>query len=335
MFFGSYNEHYNNNYRGLILKKISAFSIYVIGMMFFLLSTSQAEVSAAQDNKKKNVSKFMLSVDRVSNRLIAVGELGSISLSTDQASSWSKIDSPVDTSLTSVFMLNESTAWAAGHDATIIKTTNGGKHWEIMYSNIELDAPIFDIWFKDQKNGIAIGAYGLLLITNDGGINWKKEYLGEDDFHLFSIIEGNDEIFFASEMGGVYQFTDINNWKYFNTDYEGSLFNGIVLDDSRELLLFSMQGNILQGKDNSWNKVKLATSSVVNHSRYSKKWGIVAVGADGLIIHGNNPNELKINYLEDRLPIANVQQLDNGDLVIVGKMGIRIINYKKLVSGAL
>lgn len=306
-------------------------------MMFFFVNYSQADNTANLKNKKKHVEKFMLSVDRVSNRLIAVGELGSISLSTDQAKSWSIIESPVDTSLTSVFMLNESTAWAAGHDATILKTTNGGKHWDIMYSNIELDAPIFDIWFKDQKNGIAIGAYGLLLITDDGGISWKKEYLGEDDFHLFSIIEGPNNIYFTSEMGGLYRFKSIDDWEYSNTEYEGSLFNGIQFNQNNQesLMLFSMQGNVLQKTDNGWKKIKLDTSSVINSSSYSPQWGILAVGADGMIVHGKNPEQLNISFLDNRLPIADVVRLDNGDLVIAGKVGIRTINNKQLMSGAI
>ena len=52
------------------------------------------------------------------------------------------------------------------------------------------EAPLLDIWFADEQHGLAVGAYGALLETRDGGQHWEdvSERLdNEDQFHLNAI----------------------------------------------------------------------------------------------------------------------------------------------------
>jgi photosystem II stability/assembly factor-like uncharacterized protein len=86
----------------------------------------------------------------------------------------------------SVFMVSESVAVAVGwgtfaaglQPSIIIRSTDGGASWTQIvppedkrtYDNL------YAVWFKDSKNGIAIGGGlkgAVALVTNDGGLTWN------------------------------------------------------------------------------------------------------------------------------------------------------------------
>ncbi len=88
--------------------------------------------------------------------------------------------------LTSVFFINNKLGWISASEKNnkgdqridlIFKTTDGGEIWELNYKKEMY--PIFglnDIEFKDEMNGIAVGAWGKILRTTDGGETWVQEY---------------------------------------------------------------------------------------------------------------------------------------------------------------
>ena len=71
--------------------------------------------------------------------------------------------------LRSVFMTNDSTAYAAGF-GTIIKTTDFGESWQ--HLNVEGDFYI-DLFFTSASEGYAVGQQGSILKTEDAGESWQ------------------------------------------------------------------------------------------------------------------------------------------------------------------
>lgn len=62
----------------------------------------------------------------------------------------------------------------------IFKSTDKGKHWEIIYENlVEKTFAISKIAFKDEKNGMAMGGWGKMMETSDGGETWKYHEMPE------------------------------------------------------------------------------------------------------------------------------------------------------------
>ena len=106
----------------------------------------------------------------------------------------------------------------------------------------------------DDKEGIAIGAFALSLRTEDGGQTWGYLFLDDDEFqpHLnFTYADAQiwrksaqNEVYAVGELGKYYISDDRGlNWLAVNTDYEGSYWAGIKVDDGQSLLL-GMSGNL-------------------------------------------------------------------------------------------
>ena len=66
------------------------------------------------------------------------------------------------------------------NESKIYKTTNGGSDWIHCFTpsdvQWQLSYKVFSIAAADADNSIAIGTYGALFRTQDGGISWHKEY---------------------------------------------------------------------------------------------------------------------------------------------------------------
>lgn len=74
-----------------------------------------------------------------------------------------------------LFFLNENLGWVCGQYASsngvIHKTTNGGQTWTT-YQNV-INKALRAIAFKDENNGVAVGASVAALYTTNGGETWQ------------------------------------------------------------------------------------------------------------------------------------------------------------------
>ena len=92
--------------------------------------------------------------------LVAVGEYGHIIYSDDDGQTGRKRKYvPTRNTLTSVTFLDNKTGFAVGHDATILKTEDGGLNWSLKHIERRGENPLFGIHFADGQNGLAVGRF--------------------------------------------------------------------------------------------------------------------------------------------------------------------------------
>jgi hypothetical protein len=63
---------------------------------------------------------------------------------------------------------------------------------------------LLDVWFDDDRRGFAIGAFGLILRTEDGGASWqpwKDRTDNPDSLHLNAIRAVGGELYIVGEQG--------------------------------------------------------------------------------------------------------------------------------------
>ena len=83
--------------------------------------------------------------------------------------------------------------WVTGINAVISGSADQGKTWKA--TDLGEDTQITTIQFLDEKNGIALGEFGLTVFTEDGGATWTKGAKIPGDFYPYAAL-------FSSRMEG-------------------------------------------------------------------------------------------------------------------------------------
>ncbi|MFH1159594.1 MAG: YCF48-related protein [bacterium] len=96
-----------------------------------------------------------------------------ISMSLLIRAQWIQVDSiPYGVNkFTGVWFVNDQVGFVVGDAGEILRTTNGGKNWQIRNSGI--NANLLDVCFSTETTGCAVGAEGMLVFTSDGGNQWQ------------------------------------------------------------------------------------------------------------------------------------------------------------------
>ena len=301
---------------------------------------------------------LLLDIENIDQtRLVAVGEHGHILMSND-GEQWRQAKVPVQTTLTAVYFVNGNLGWAAGHDATILHTKDGGETWQIQQFMPQLEKPLFDITFKNENEGIAVGAYGQFFRTTNGGETWQAqfhdEFLHPDDIDYLNELKLEDEeayldersgilphfnrllsdgrtLYLAGEMGLIAKSNDFGEtWLKFDEIYQGSFFD-IARTEEGNLVVVGLRGNIFRSLKNGtpWEQSQSNTTALLN--------AIVLAGESRLFILGNNGMLLESN--DDGVTFTQHVQKDGkalvagtwfkNKLVTVSDVGVKIIEQIK------
>ncbi|NEZ04402.1 hypothetical protein G4Y73_09615 [Wenzhouxiangella sp. XN201] len=116
---------------------------------------------------------LILDITRAGERYVAVGERGHVLISRDGIE-WEQAEQvPVQAALTRVDFAG-GRLWAVGHDTTIIHSSDLGRTWNLQHFEPAWERPLLDVHFFNSSEGLAVGAYGLIMKTGDGGQSWES-----------------------------------------------------------------------------------------------------------------------------------------------------------------
>jgi photosystem II stability/assembly factor-like uncharacterized protein len=128
--------------------------------------------------------------------------------------------------------------------------------------------PLLDVWFADQNNGVAIGAFNYFFVTEDGGRTWQDRSLSlpnPESLHLYSIAAISDGVvLIVGEFGLLLRSSDGGrSWVQLDLGYEGSLFS--VAGANGQAWIAGLRGNGFFSPDGgiSWQAVPLETHSTL------------------------------------------------------------------------
>jgi photosystem II stability/assembly factor-like uncharacterized protein len=330
----------------------------------------------ALQSLRANVSA-MLGVARAGKRVVAVGERGIILLSDDNGETWRQANVPVTVSLTNVFFVSDGIGWAVGHSGVILRTDDGGASWTKQLDGTQAahvmveaasqkaekfpkdprvkrelsdaqrlvddgpDKPFLDLWFRDEKVGFVVGAYGLLLGTTDGGNTWQSWQDRLDNSkgrHLYAIDVVGKDIYVAGEQGGLYHSVDDGgSFVEIKTPYEGTYF-GVRHLPFGGVLAFGLRGNAFRTLDGggSWTKIELDEQEALNGSIILRDKSIVLVNQRGGVMRSiDNGQTFQTTSVRQSLSLTGVVQVDDGSVVLVGLGGTSRIKSQDIEVGAV
>ena len=254
---------------------------------------------------------------------VVVGERGHVLIAKGEGE-FQQVQVPTQSTLTSVAIV-EQHIWAAGHDSVILHSSNAGQSWDIQFFDPNLEKPVLDIVFTDEKQGFAIGAYGLFLRTSNGGQTWQHERHGElldpldqeyledvrkesEEYyiqeldsilpHLNRITQHNDQLLMAGESGLLAVSNDNGKtWERFETNYYGSFFDVKgVGSDSNAILAVGLRGSAYYSEDGvQWDRIQTCSTATLNSLINLPSGEILAMGNNGTLLQLSFPLDEALN----------------------------------------
>jgi photosystem II stability/assembly factor-like uncharacterized protein len=303
-------------------RNIGVISILAIPLVAVSLeiASDDSSVSPAEIMPRADKS-LLLDITQTDAGYVVVGERGHILTSTD-GSNWQQMNVPTRSTLTTV-SARGSSIWAAGHDGVILYSADLGQTWERQRVapwskdsyEITNGSPILDTYFVDEQTGYAVGAYSLLLKTNDAGKTWESlsisghqqaaedadliadnsgifsasdlEIGAEEDPHLNTITRTDSGVLLImGERGAGFRSSDDgNSWQKVRLPYAGSMF-GILSLGGERILTYGLRGNVYESFDagTSWKKVKSGTNFSLIGGAVGPDGSVAVVGGNGILL---------------------------------------------------
>jgi photosystem II stability/assembly factor-like uncharacterized protein len=290
--------------------------------VFSTLADSRLDVEYAEIQPLAPES-VLLDVTRVGDRLVAVGERGHV-VRSDDGEKWLQAENvPTRSTLTTVFALGER-LWAAGHDAVIITSGDHGRTWTREHFDPEGEQAVMDLHFTDEQNGVAIGSYGLYLVTSDGGATWEAGVVDEEnEYHLNAMVRFPDGVrLIAGEAGYSYRSLDDGvSWQPLELPYDGSMWGAIIT--SRGCVVFyGLRGHVLQSCDAGENWVELESGSLASLSGAAEHQGmLVFAGNSGTVLTWAGGGFTSHKH-SSGVDFAAALPLSGGRFLLVGEEGV-------------
>ncbi len=332
------------------------------------------------------VKDSLVTVGKVYDRFVTVGERGHILYSDDNGETWTQAQVPVSVTLTSLYFPTAKKGWAVGHDGVILHSQDGAESWtkqidgitinqlmlikikELIKSaqdrlksagdqerediEIELEKlefflndakmaqqegptrPLMDVWFKDDLEGIAIGAFGIILRTEDGGKNWTPildRIENPDGFHYYSITKSGDALFIAGEAGIIFRSDDLGlSWKRLESPYEGSFFGIAGNYNGTMLAVFGLRGSMFFSfdKGDTWTEADKDKGASILGGLFLSDGSLCVAGVDGIISRSTD-NGKTFSQLPHRFPgTIAITEANDRFIIVTGTMGVKRVKYQ-------
>ncbi len=195
--------------------------------------------------------------------------------------------------------------------------------------------PFLDVLFLDASTGIAVGAYGMIYRTSDGGKNWliaADSIDNFDRFHYYALaVDDGGHLYLSGEAGLLYHSGDRGvTWDRVEDLYDGSLF-GLACEGDY-VIAHGLRGNIFRSADkgNSWSSIDNPTEFSLYGSTVLPGGGIVLVGSGGIVLQSNDKGGSFTAYNHPALStFSAVVQGAGGKLWAVGMNGLDELDEAK------
>ncbi len=318
--------------------------------------------------------QFLLAAAQAGQRIVAVGERGVILLSDDDGQTWRQSSSvPVSITLTAVSFVNAQLGWAVGHGGTILHTTNGGNHWVLQASGVELaksavevaqslnatvpqseadralqsaqrlladgpDKPLLDVHFQDASRGWVVGAYNLAFQTRDGGKTWvSARHLIDNpkEMHLYTVRSVGADIYILGEQGQMHRSSNGGqSFHALKSPYAGSWF-ALAANDDGALLAGGLRGNLFRSvnRGDSWEQITGVPPISFVAAASSSEKDVVVANQAGHVFVVGPDAHPRPLYKSPGPGLTGVLPLKGGGLLVTGASGAKSIPASQMKKG--
>nr|WP_239482288.1 YCF48-related protein [Pseudomonas insulae] len=326
--------------------------------------TSPMDLAAAPSTKA--LLSPLNALAAAGGRTIAAGQRGHI-LYSDDGQTWRQAQVPVSSDLTALAFPSAQQGWAVGHEGVILHSADGGVTWNKQLDGRQIaelvskrygaaanaddpeaqrlqqeaeslaaqgaDKPLLDVWFENEQKGFVVGAFNLILRTEDGGKTWTP-WLDRIDnprgMHLYGIRPAGGSLFIVGEQGLVLKLDAAGQrFQPVALPYEGTLFG--LLGNRDMVLVYGLRGNAYRSVDGgaSWSKVETHVHAGLTAGTALGDGSLVLVSQAGQILRSRDQGASFAPVKPRRVaPNFAVAPAAGGAIALAGIGGVRVENLQ-------
>jgi photosystem II stability/assembly factor-like uncharacterized protein len=190
--------------------------------------------------------------------------------------------------------------------------------------------PFLDVAFRDPQRGFAVGAYGMLYRTADGGETWDIHVGAVENpyrYHLYSVLVQGDVVYIAGEGGLLFRSDDGGEtFQRFYDVYDGSLFGLLPLGEG--VIAYGLRGNVFyqaRGSDD-WERLELDNETSLYGGGALSDGGVVLLGAGGQLVQLDAGRAATFLQHPARSTLSAAYQDGSGTVWLVGIEGLMTLS---------
>jgi len=276
---------------------------------------------------------------------------------------------PVQSDLTAVQFPTDKEGWAVGHDGVILHSGDSGLHWDKQFDGrqaasqfsdyyrqriaggdvsqqIYLDQitlnfkngpslPYLDVWFETPMVGYAVGSFGMIAATADGGKTWVPwlDHIDNPDFLNLNGVRGvGSEIYIVGERGTIYRLDRTQQkFKLFTTGYAGSFFG--IVGNSDALIAFGLRGTLYRSTDagDHWAAVSNPEDVTITAATLTGSGDILLGNMSGRVVSSSDKGQtFRVRPLDGggKGPLTGILEASSQGVVVSGLGGVQLYSSR-------
>lgn len=190
--------------------------------------------------------------------------------------------------------------------------------------------PLLDVWFRDAMEGWAVGAYGMIVYTRDGGEHWQ--YISALDnperLHLNTVLGLSDgSLLVAGEGGRLHRSSDNGlHWQPAAQLTNASLYKLLALADGK-LMALGFGGTLLASQDHggSWKSIPLPVSVGLYGGTQLINGSVLLTGQGGVMLLSNDGQHFKPWQAPHKAPLLGISVFNSNHVALIGSAGLQIL----------
>ena len=195
--------------------------------------------------------------------------------------------------------------------------------------------PLLDAWFRNDRQGWVVGAYGTILATADAGQTWRyvPGLINPDRLHLNTVLGLADgSLLVGGEGGRVYRSADGGvNWHPAQVLGPASLYKIIQLKDGT-VLTFGFGGALFVSHDSgqTWKAHSTSLNSSLYGGTQLADGSVLLTGQGGVVLYGDEQLNFRTWRSGCRASWLGVVQTSATQVALIGTAGLLTQNLPEL-----
>lgn len=303
----------------------------------------------------------MMAVVQAGKRLVAVGSRGVIAESDDLGKTWVQAKVPVQSDLLAVHFPTVGDGWAVGHDGVVLHSADGGQTWikqldgriadetfKAFYSAMGTAGeaalaqlrrnyqagpalPFLDVWFETSQIGYAVGSFGMIIATRDGGKTWEPWLHRIDNpqfLNLNAIRRIGSDLYIVGERGQIYRFDrNQNRFLRMDTGYIGSFFGIVGNDDT--LVAYGLRGTAYRSSRRGdllrWSVLAAPSEQTIAAGLVRPDGSFVLVNLAGqFLLVDKSAKDVRLVPASRVMRMTGITAVDANTFIVTGLDGVRV-----------